>query len=661
MILLLPIPQSLWSGSGSVEDPWVIASKEDFLVVCSGTFFWDKHYLLNTDVDLAETTYSRGVLGYDKNHSFTGSFEGNGYIIRNLTIEGGANLGLFGYLDQEALITNLCVENVSVTGTGNYVGGLCGSNNTGTVSGCYVTGSVTGTGNYVGGLVGCNSGTLSQSYATNAVTGNYAGGLCGYNNTGIISECYSTGVVTSINGGGLVGQNSSGVIKNSFWDIQTSGRTTSAGGTGKTIAKMNDINTFLSVGWDFVDETVNGTEDIWRMITNNYPIHSWTEGFTLNVAELVIEEGQTVMFEVVLPDAPTAEVAINLSISGDGDIELLTATTLVFNVGNWHIPQIVNVRAKFDNNYYNDKATLILKSRGYHAEIPLQEIDIQPDPSYEIIVVSNEDVIVHKGSQASFTVMLGEDPLVPVQMNLNITGDPDITIGSATVLYFNSSNYAIPQTVTVKSRLDAGKEDTQAELLLSSPNLPERLFKNITINELARKPFRLSKPPVWLEAVEVLHATSSSSEISGLFTNPSDATWHTFRVASIPGVPAVPRIPGKYVNEYHFVGIWGGNYTWKVVKVWVPGTPGKPAIPAKNRASITFTSDQSQKTGAVWVAIYQQVDSRYKLVSARGFKQGKSFKFKFIKKADVDYYVRITPAFSDLGSYSINVTTAAIR
>jgi hypothetical protein len=115
------------------------------------------------------------------------------------------------------------------------------------------------------------------------------------------------------------------------------------------------------------------------------------------------------------------------------------------------------------------------------------------------------------------------------------------------------------------------------------------------------------------------------------------------------------------VNEYHFVGIWGGNYTWKVVKVWVPGTPGKPAIPAKNRASIIFTSNQSQKTGAVWVAIYQQVDSRYKLVSARGFKQGKSFKFKFIKKADVDYYVRITPAFSDLGSYSINVTTAAIR
>ena len=83
-------------------------------------------------------------------------------------------------------------------------------------------------------------GTLSQLNATNAVTGNYAGGLCGYNNTGIISECYSTGVVTGINGGGLVGQNSSGVIKDSFWDIETSGRTTSAGGTGLSSAEMKE-------------------------------------------------------------------------------------------------------------------------------------------------------------------------------------------------------------------------------------------------------------------------------------------------------------------------------------------------------------------------------------------------------------------------------------
>jgi hypothetical protein len=32
---------------------------------------------------------------------------------------------------------------------------------------------------------------------------------------------------------------------------------------GKTTAEMQRASTFLEVGWDFVDETENGTDDIW--------------------------------------------------------------------------------------------------------------------------------------------------------------------------------------------------------------------------------------------------------------------------------------------------------------------------------------------------------------------------------------------------------------
>jgi len=32
---------------------------------------------------------------------------------------------------------------------------------------------------------------------------------------------------------------------------------------GKTTAEMQTASTFLEAGWDFVDETENGTEDIW--------------------------------------------------------------------------------------------------------------------------------------------------------------------------------------------------------------------------------------------------------------------------------------------------------------------------------------------------------------------------------------------------------------
>jgi len=54
-----------------------------------------------------------------------------------------------------------------------------------------------------------------------------------------------------------------GVVGDCFWDIQTSGQAASAGGTGKTTAEMQTASTFLDAGWDFVDETANGMEDIW--------------------------------------------------------------------------------------------------------------------------------------------------------------------------------------------------------------------------------------------------------------------------------------------------------------------------------------------------------------------------------------------------------------
>jgi len=69
-----------------------------------------------------------------------------------------------------------------------------------------------------------------------------------------ISNCYSTGSASGTGDslGGLVGYNY-GPISRSFWDVITSGWTTSAGGIGKTTAEMKTINTFTEAGWDFLE------------------------------------------------------------------------------------------------------------------------------------------------------------------------------------------------------------------------------------------------------------------------------------------------------------------------------------------------------------------------------------------------------------------------
>ena len=65
---------------------------------------------------------------------------------------------------------------------------------------------------------------------------------------------------------------------NSLWDIITSGLNTSEGGKGKTTAEMQLTGTFLDAGWDFVDETINGIEDIWSILEGqDYPRLRWEQ------------------------------------------------------------------------------------------------------------------------------------------------------------------------------------------------------------------------------------------------------------------------------------------------------------------------------------------------------------------------------------------------
>jgi hypothetical protein len=196
--------------------------------------------------------------------------------------------------------------------------------------------------------------------------------------------------------------------------------------------------------------------------------------------------------------------------------------------------------------------------------------------------------------------------------------------------------------------------------LLSSPALPERLFRTVGITKQDKgKPFRLSKPAALLGSVEVMLGTNVSY-LSDEFTDISDATWYTFRVTGVAGIPGIKATPGHYVwvNLSYYRNGW---YYERWERRWVEGTPGRKAVPARDRASIIFTSDKLSQTSSVWVAIYEQVDSGFRLVKSKAFKQGKNTTLKFTGKADVNYYARITPYDSSVGSYSVNVTRAAIH
>ena len=224
-------------------------------------------------------TYSGGA----GTSGFTGSYDGQGGAIAYLNTNRPESscVGLFGLLDG-GVVKNLWVYTNTFVGK-YYVGAIAGQTlNAALIENCFVTSaldkSIEGV-NFVGGVVGSldDGSVINRSGAVADVNGQkYVGGLVG-RNLATVTDCYASGNVngTISNEGGLVGGNTSTpIVSNSFWDTETSGQASSAGGTGKTTAEMTSLATYtststsgLSAAWDFVgtpnDDT--GIADWWNM------------------------------------------------------------------------------------------------------------------------------------------------------------------------------------------------------------------------------------------------------------------------------------------------------------------------------------------------------------------------------------------------------------
>jgi hypothetical protein len=354
-------------GSGTAEDPYQIWTPEQMNTIGLYPEDWQNYFVLMSSLNMVSYSNNQYNIIGNQTTDFTGTFDGNGHIIRNLTYTTSQKIhfiGIFGCISK-ATIKNLGVEGVTISSSGSFIGGLAaysdgsiitachvtgavngnnvvgglvgynlnstitscystcsigggsnhgglvGSNLYSTLFSCYATGSVCGF-TYVGGLVGDNSGFITACYAAGSVQGDtYVGGLVGGNysqimacyatgspvygkdggglvglNQGVVTSCYATGAVGGgyAYQGGLVGRNQD-TITSCFWNTQTSGLTKGVGFPspdplgvlGKTTTEMKTFSTFTSAGWDFTNETSNGTNDFWRMCTNgkDYPRLSW--------------------------------------------------------------------------------------------------------------------------------------------------------------------------------------------------------------------------------------------------------------------------------------------------------------------------------------------------------------------------------------------------
>jgi len=244
---------SYWEGEGTENSPFLIKNTDDMndlrKAVNEEKHFAGKYFSLESDLDF-EGVEGYGVIGsigsnanFDVRY-FSGKFNGNNKVIKNLTINASNRyIALFGKL-VDAEITNLGIEDSYFRQQGNYYAAtLAGYTSNSVISNCYVK----------------NTKVIikSESSGEAANSQNMGGLIAQTAGTTAISNCYTNGITLQLersgvylNGaaGGLVGiLGASSTITNSytaditFTNIGTNGN---AAYIARTSGENNIINSY---------------------------------------------------------------------------------------------------------------------------------------------------------------------------------------------------------------------------------------------------------------------------------------------------------------------------------------------------------------------------------------------------------------------------------
>lgn len=302
------------AGSGTSTSPYEITTCSQLHETGDAL---SANYLLMNDINC--TGFSFTPIGDTTSSFFTGTLDGGGHTITNLTISSNENgVAIFEKLGSGGLITNIGIASGSITSgedvvsmgsfaanvsggsiTNSYskavldgsaaffidpvIGGLLGKGDPVTVSNSYYAGNITnGTANpnYTAGIAGyLSAGSIANSYSTGSITnGQNVGGLAGRLFSGAtITNSFST--MTFVNAssvGALVGTITSGTISNSYWNDTSGGFFTCyfGGNTGCTRVN-NNTSYFYTISnspmgsWDFTDTWSRSNDGV------GYPLLNW--------------------------------------------------------------------------------------------------------------------------------------------------------------------------------------------------------------------------------------------------------------------------------------------------------------------------------------------------------------------------------------------------
>ncbi len=182
-------------------------------------------YILMNDIDLSG--YEWTPVGNNDMGPFKGVFNGNGKVVKNLSINRPSETmqGFFGNASN-AIIKNVGLENVDISCKEDSAGLLAGTGSNASITNCYVTGKLKGYAS-VSGLASDLRGTVEACYTNVSISvstgGN--GGLIGTFRGGSIKNSYSEGNMYGMHSGmsgGFIGEINNAVVENCYSSVTSS-------------------------------------------------------------------------------------------------------------------------------------------------------------------------------------------------------------------------------------------------------------------------------------------------------------------------------------------------------------------------------------------------------------------------------------------------------
>ena len=277
-LMVLPVlADDFAGGDGSEDNPWQISEPKHLDNIRD---YMEDHFELIADIDLAGTSFSEGngwepigacdynVSDHCTKQGFTGLLDGNNHTITGLVIDREIqDVGLFGAIQDSAVVVDLNLKDVNIATEKNYAGALAGVVISSEVFAITVSGEIYGnsfTGGAVGGLY---QGTIQQAHADVEVVGlDNSGGLVGLVNDGWETDtAYIKGssAIGDVRGrmstGGLVGHIfNDGEITDSHATGEVNGTDQQAGGLAGALTNNSLIERSYATGNTSVPFTTAG-------------------------------------------------------------------------------------------------------------------------------------------------------------------------------------------------------------------------------------------------------------------------------------------------------------------------------------------------------------------------------------------------------------------